>query len=144
MVGLQIRNCFRAFFMAGSDCVIRKQFRAMKKMIKRRWTVEGFYCFCQKTSSWEFEAEYRVGEVVWEFGDYTLTCHVDGTVDHTVPYTIFRGNTLIIDFSSMIPHFNRYIERYKIVIRDGEVWLYDLKTKIRGGFWLAVKLLPAE
>jgi hypothetical protein len=35
---------------------------------------------------------------------------------------------------TMIPHLNRYVERYQVVQGDGEVWLYDFKTKISGGF----------
>jgi hypothetical protein len=116
----------------------------MKIFIKKRWIVEGFYCYCKQTSLWKFQSKYREGEVVWEFGDHTLACSVDGKTDHTVPYTVVNGDILVIDFSSLIPHFNRYIETYKIMKRGGEVWLYDRKIVAPGKFWLAIKLLPAE
>ena len=87
----------------------------MKEFIQKRWIVEGFYRFDNKTSSWVYEHEYRPGKVAWEFGPHTLTCRVDKRIDHTVPYTVAGGDILVIDFSSLIPHFNRYIETYKVM-----------------------------
>ncbi len=116
----------------------------MKEIIERRWVVEGVYGFSTKRSAWEYMNPYRDGKVVWELDDSTLTCYIDGKVDHTVPYMVVGGNTLSIDFSSMIPHFNLYIEMYRIMKRGKNVWLYDLKTQKPGGCWLAIKLLPDE
>jgi hypothetical protein len=117
----------------------------MEKIIRKRWTVDGFYRYSRQTSAWEYEHAYREGRVVWEFGDEVLTCLIDGHADHTVPYTISQGDTLLMDYSAFIPHFNRYTERYKIEDRGGELWLYDLTSQIpEGGFWLAIKLLPEE
>jgi hypothetical protein len=121
----------------------------MKTIIGKRWTVEGFYRHHKTTSAWEFESPYRDGEVVWELTGEVLTCYVDGHIDHTVPYTVFEGDKLFIDFSAMIPHkLAKYIEKYRIEMREGEVWLYDLTTRLTpetpDDFWLAIKLLPAE
>ncbi len=89
----------------------------MKEFIQKRWIVEGYYRFDNKTSSWVFAHEYIPGKTVWEFGRHTLTCSVDECVDHIVPYTVVEGDILVIDFSSLIPHFNRHIESYKVMRR---------------------------
>jgi hypothetical protein len=114
----------------------------MKKFIQGRWTVAGIYCFSEETSSWEFESGYRAGEVVWDFGQHILTCLVDGQIDFRVLYKVSFGNRLSIDFSDLSPEFGSYGERYKMALQGDEVWLYDLQTRTRGGFWMAIKLIP--
>ncbi len=118
----------------------------MKEFIQKRWLVEGFYRFDNGTSSWVYECEYRSGQVVWEFGPHTLTCSIDGHIDHTLPYVVTRGDVLVIDFSSLAPHphSDRYFETYKTMRRGNGLWLYDRKTQTPQDFWLAIKLIPTE
>ncbi len=117
----------------------------MRELINsRRWRVEGFYRFSTTTMSWKYLSEYRKGEVVWEFDeDYELTCYIDGRLDHKLPYSFFIHNILLIDFSSMLPHFNRYVEQYLVEDSDGDIWLYDMRHEAYTGVWLAIRLLPA-
>ena len=114
----------------------------MKTRIIGNWKVEGFYRYEAETDTWEYECEFRTGSVEWRFTPHTLTCMVDDRPDHTVTYTVARGNTLVIDYSGLIPHFNRYIESYRVERRGEELWLLDRRTRISGGYWLAIKLTP--
>ncbi len=116
----------------------------MKNQIEGSWIVEGFYRLMPRTSTWEYQFEFRTGHVVWEFGAHTLTCVIDGTPDHTVPYMLLRDDILVIDYSPLIPHFSRYIESYRLDPRGKELWLLDRNPNIPDTPHLAIKLTRPE
>ncbi len=92
------------------------------------------------TSTWEYQFEFRTGHVVWEFGAHTLTCLIDGSPEHTVPYMLLRDDVLVIDYSPLIPHFSRYVESYRLDPRGGELWLVDRTAQTPDDDRLALKL----
>ncbi len=113
----------------------------LKELIRGRWIVEGYYCFDYLTSSWEYHSEYQKGMVIWEFTKFTLKCTKDGEIFFDVPCAVIHVDILAIDFTKLLPFYNRYIETHRIVLRGDTLWLYDRGTRTHAGtFWLALKL----
>ncbi len=114
----------------------------LKELISGRWIMEGYYRYDYRTSSWEYHSEYQKGFVIWEFTKFTLKCIKDGDLLFEVPCTIVREDILLLDFSVLLPFYNRYMESHRIVLRGDTLWLYDCGTRTcAGNFRLALKLM---
>ncbi len=148
MVGLLIRDCFRASSVWGVRQTVSpaQTEKEMKPKIKGIWIVEGFYRFESRTCSWEYECGYGPGEVIWELDGYTITCRIDGSLDHIIPYRIVRRRTLVMDFSILYPspdgpgRGSGLIESCRIEMQGGHLWLLDRKIPIPGVGSYALKL----
>lgn len=113
-------------------------------LIGNRWAVTGIFEFSEKTKEWEYSCEYLSGKVVWKFRRTgTMVVFVNGKEQMKLPFSIIDGK-LHLDLSAHQPNveYAGYKEAYIIEKKEnGEVWFYDLKTKINNGYWLAIVLI---